>query len=94
MPSNTDDAEMDVVLSLLAGESSDSTCTEPMAIATRQEFGEGEEIQKPEGARRKRSRRVNHPAAPIEEKRKGDSGDCHAWNKTLALLHYSLAMAR
>jgi hypothetical protein len=70
MPSNIDDAEMDVVLSLQAGESSDSTCTEPMAIATGQEFGEDEKIQKPEGARRKRSRRVNHPAAPIEEKKK------------------------
>jgi hypothetical protein len=57
MPSNTHDVEMDVVLSLLAGESFDSTCTEPMAIAIGQEFGEDEEIQKLEGARRKRSRR-------------------------------------
>jgi hypothetical protein len=70
MPSSIDDAEMDVVLSLLAGESSDSPRTEPMAIATGQEFGEDEEIQRPEGARRKHSRRVNHPAAPDEEKRK------------------------
>jgi hypothetical protein len=70
MSSSIDDAEMDVVLSLLAGESSDFTRTEPMPIATRQEFGEDEEIQKPEGARRKRSRRVNHPAAPVEEKKK------------------------
>jgi hypothetical protein len=34
MPSSTDDAEMDAVLSLLAGESSDSTHTEPIAIVT------------------------------------------------------------
>jgi hypothetical protein len=34
MPANTDDAEMDVVLSLLARESSDSTRIEPMAITT------------------------------------------------------------
>jgi hypothetical protein len=47
MPASTDDAEMDVVLSLLAGESSDSTCTEPMAITTGQEFGEELEIRKP-----------------------------------------------
>ena len=67
---STDDAEMDVVLSLLARESSDSTRTEPMAIATGQEFGEDVEIQKPEGARQKRSRRVNRPAAPVEEKKK------------------------
>jgi hypothetical protein len=39
MPANTDDAEIDVVLSLLARESSDSTRTEPMAITTGQEFG-------------------------------------------------------
>jgi hypothetical protein len=70
MPSSTDDAEMDVVLILLARESSDSTRTEPVSIATGQEFGEDEEIQKPKGARRKRSHRVNHPAAPVEEKKK------------------------
>jgi hypothetical protein len=51
MPSSSDDAEMDDVLSLLAEESSNSTCTEPMAVVTGQEFGEDVEIQKPEGAR-------------------------------------------
>jgi hypothetical protein len=55
MSSSTDDAEMDAVLSLLAGESSDSTRAEPMAIATGQEFDEDEEIQRPEVARRKLS---------------------------------------
>jgi hypothetical protein len=70
MPSSTNDAEMDVVLSLLAEESSDSALIEPMAIAIGQEFGEDEEIQKPEGARQKRSRRVNHPASLVDEKKK------------------------
>jgi hypothetical protein len=70
MPANTDDAEIDDVLSLLAGESSDSTRTEPMAITTGQELGEEVETRKPEGARPKRPRRVNHPTAPVEEKRK------------------------
>jgi hypothetical protein len=70
MPASTNDAEMDVVLSLLTGESFDSTRIEPMAITTRQEFGEDVEIQKPEGAYPKRSRRVNHPATPVEEKKK------------------------
>ena len=46
MPSSSDDAEMDDVLSLLARESSDSTCTEPMAITTGQKFDEDVEIQK------------------------------------------------
>jgi hypothetical protein len=70
MPASTDDAEIDVVLSLLFGESSDSTCTKPMAITTRQEFGEEVETRKPEGACPKRPRRVNRLTAPIEEKRK------------------------
>jgi hypothetical protein len=70
MPSSTNDAEMNVVLSLLVGESSDSTRIEPMEIVIGQEFGEGEEIQKPEGAHQKRSHRVNHPAAPVGEKKK------------------------
>jgi hypothetical protein len=39
MPASTDDAEIDVVLSMLAGESSDSTHAEPMAITSRQELG-------------------------------------------------------
>jgi hypothetical protein len=68
MPASIDDVEMDVVLNLLVGKSSDST--EPMVITTGQEFGKDVEIQKPEGARPKRSRRVNHPAAHVEEKKK------------------------
>jgi hypothetical protein len=70
IPASTNDAEIDAVLSLLAGESSDSTHTEPMAITTRQEFGEEVETRKPEGAHPKRPCRVNRPTAPIEEKRK------------------------
>jgi hypothetical protein len=46
MPASTDDAEIDVVLSLLAGESTDSTHTEPMAIKTGQELGEEVETRK------------------------------------------------
>jgi hypothetical protein len=69
MPANTDDAEIDV-LSLLAGESSDSTRTEPMAITTGQEFIGDVEIRKLEDVYPKRSRRVNHPTAPVEEKKK------------------------
>jgi hypothetical protein len=56
MPASADDAEIDDVLSLLAGESYDSTHTEPMAITTRQEFGEEVETRKPEGALPKRPR--------------------------------------
>jgi hypothetical protein len=44
MPTSIDDAEIYAVLSLLAGESSDSTHTEPMAIVAEQELGEEVEI--------------------------------------------------
>jgi hypothetical protein len=70
MSSSSDYAEMDAMHSLLAGESSDSTRTEPMAVATGQEFGKDVEIQKPKGARQKHSCRVNHLATPVEEKKK------------------------
>jgi hypothetical protein len=76
MPASTDDAKMDDVLSLLVGESSDSTRTEPMVITTGQEFGVEVEIRKPEGACPKRSRRVNHPAAPVELKKKNRRLSC------------------
>ena len=59
MPASTDDAEIDVVLSMLAGESSDSTHAEPMAITARQEFGKAVETRKPECARPKRPRQVS-----------------------------------
>jgi hypothetical protein len=70
MPASTDDTEIDVVLSLLAGESSDSTHAEPMAITAGQELGEMVETRKPKGARPKRTRRVSQPTTPVEEKRK------------------------
>jgi hypothetical protein len=68
MPASIDDAEIDVVLSLLVGELSDSTHAEPMAITAGQEPGEEVETQKPEGARPKRSCRVSRSIAPVEEK--------------------------
>jgi hypothetical protein len=87
MPASTDDAEIDVVLSLLAGESSDSTQAEPMAITAVQELGEAVETRKPEGSRPKCPRRVSRPTAPVEEKgRRGDFGDCHAWTRGQVLL--------
>jgi hypothetical protein len=93
MPASTDDAEIDVVLSLLAGESSDSTHAELMAITAGQELGEEVETRKPEGARPKRPCRVSHPTAPVEEKgRRSDFGDCHAWTRVQALLLRLLMM--
>jgi hypothetical protein len=70
MPASTDDAEIDVVLSMLAGESSDSTHAEPMTITAGQGLGKAVETRKPESARPKRSRQVSHLTAPVEEKKK------------------------
>jgi hypothetical protein len=70
MPASTDDAEIDAMLSMLAGESSDSTHVEPMAITAGQELGKAVETRKPEGARPKHPRRVSRPTAPVEEKKK------------------------
>jgi hypothetical protein len=70
MPTSPDDAEMDVVLSMLAGESSDSTHAEPMTITAGQELDKVVETRKPEGARPKRPRQVSRSTAPVEEKKK------------------------
>jgi hypothetical protein len=70
MPASTNDAEIDAMLSLLAGESSDSTHAEPMAITAVQELGEAMETRKPVGVHPKRPRRVSRPTALVEEKRK------------------------
>jgi hypothetical protein len=95
MPASTDDTEIDAVLSLLAGESSDSTHTEPMAITAGQELGEEVETRKPEGARTKRPCRVNRPTAPVEEKgRRGDFSDYNAWTRVQALLLRFMIMYR
>jgi hypothetical protein len=51
MPASPDDADIDVLLSMLAGESFDSTHAEPMAITAGQELDKAVETRKPEGAR-------------------------------------------
>jgi hypothetical protein len=70
MPASIDDAEIDALLSMMAGESSDSTHIEPMAIMPRHKLGKAVEIRKPKGAHPKHPRRVSRPTAPIEEKKK------------------------
>jgi hypothetical protein len=70
MTTGADEAEVNVVLNMLARESSDSARTESMAIAIEQDLGEDEGVQNPEGVRRKRSRQTSYPAAPKEERKK------------------------
>jgi hypothetical protein len=94
MPASTDDAEIDAVLSLLVGESSDSTRTELMAITTGQVFGEEVETRKPEGAHAKRSRRAKPQLHLSRRRKRGGFGDCRAWVRMSALPHQFLMMSR
>jgi hypothetical protein len=70
MPASPDDAEIDVVLNMLAGESSDSAHAKPMAVTVVQELNKIVDTRKPEGSCPKRPRQVSHPTAPVEEKKK------------------------
>jgi hypothetical protein len=70
MPMSPDDVEMNAMLDMLAGESSDSGPTETMAIAAIPDLDKATNAQKPEGTRPKRRRQVSRPAAPAEEKKK------------------------
>jgi hypothetical protein len=70
MPASPDDEEIDVVLNMLVGESSDSAHAEPMVIMVVQELNKTVDTQKPEGIRPKRLRPVSRPTTPVEEKKK------------------------
>jgi hypothetical protein len=70
MPASPDDAEIDVVLNMLAGESSDSAHAEPMAVTVRQELNKTVDTRKPEGTRPKRPRQVSRLTTPVEEDKK------------------------
>jgi hypothetical protein len=70
MPTSPDDAEIDVVLNMLAGESSDSAHAEPLAITVGQKLNKTVHTRKPKGTRPKRPRQVSRPTASVEEKKK------------------------
>jgi hypothetical protein len=70
MLASPDDAEMNVVLDMLAGESSDSAPAESMAIAVIPELDRIVDTRKLEGTRPKRLRQVSRPTAPSEGKKK------------------------
>jgi hypothetical protein len=65
-----DDAEMNAMFDMLAGESSDLGPTEAMAVVAIQELDKATDAQKPEGTHPKHHRQVSRPAAPAEEKKK------------------------
>jgi hypothetical protein len=70
MPTSADEAEVNVVLNMLVGDSSDSARTDSMTVATGHDLGEDEGVQSPGSVRHKRSRRTSHPVAPAGKKRK------------------------
>jgi hypothetical protein len=70
MPVSPDDAEINVVLDMLAGESSDSDPAKTMVVAVIPETDKTVDTRKPEGTRPKRLRQVSRPTAPAEEKKK------------------------
>jgi hypothetical protein len=70
MPASPDDVEMNVVLDMLVGESSDSTPTETMVVAVIPELNKAADARKPEGTRPKRLRQVSRSIASAEEKMK------------------------
>jgi hypothetical protein len=70
MPASPDDAEMNVVLDMLPGESSDSTPAETMDVAVIPELDRIVDTRKPKGTRPKRLRQVSRPTAPAEGKKK------------------------
>jgi hypothetical protein len=70
MPASPDDAEIDVVLNMLAGESSDSAPAKAMVVTVIQELDKTVDTRKPDGIRPKRPRQVSRPTALVEEKKK------------------------
>jgi hypothetical protein len=70
MPTSPGDAEINAMLDMLAGDSSDSVPAETMAVATIPELEKTVDTRRTEGTRPKRLRQVSHPTSPAEGKKK------------------------
>jgi hypothetical protein len=70
MPLNPSDAEISVMLDMLAEDSSDSVPAETLAVAPVPESGKALDIQRSDSIRLKHPRRTNHPTSPAEGKKK------------------------
>jgi hypothetical protein len=82
-----DDEEIDVVLNMLAGESSDSACAKPMAVMVVQELNKTVGTQNLRVFAQSVLAQLAAQLHLLRKRRKrSDFGDCHAWIKTLALL--------
>jgi hypothetical protein len=70
MPMSSGDAEISVILDMLAEDSSDSVPAETIAVATILEPEKTVNTKKPDGTRPKHLRQDSHPTAPAEGKEK------------------------
>jgi hypothetical protein len=70
MPINPSDAEISVILDMLAEDSSDSVPAKTIVVATIPEPGKTLNVQKSDSTRPKRLRLAGHPTAPAEGKKK------------------------
>jgi hypothetical protein len=96
MLTSADEAEVNIFLSMLAGESSDSAHTESMIVAIGHGLGEDEGVHSPGSVRHKRSRWTIHPVVPAEGKKRKkrlwrSSGLEHDVDPTTSLLGGGLA---
>jgi hypothetical protein len=88
MPASPDDAEIDVVLNMLARESSDSAPAEIIVVTVIPELDKTVDTRKPEGTRQSiLARSAAQLRLLRRRRRKRDGfGDCHAWTRMLDLL--------
>jgi hypothetical protein len=70
MPLNPSDAEISVMLDMLAEDSSDSASAKTLAVAPIPESGKALDTQRSDSIFLKRPRRTNHPTSPAEGKKK------------------------
>jgi hypothetical protein len=70
VPLNPSDAEISVMLDMLAEDSSDAAPAETLVVAPIPEAGNALDIQRSDSVRPKRSRRANQPTSPAEGKKK------------------------
>jgi hypothetical protein len=70
MQATADEAEMNVVLSMLASESSESAHTESASVAAGRAFGEDEGACSPGGARQKRLYQIGYSVVSAEGKKR------------------------
>jgi hypothetical protein len=70
MKTTTDEAEVNAILSMLVGESSDSACTKSASVAAGHVLGKDEGTHSPRSVHRKLLDRISHPVASAKGKKR------------------------